>query len=166
VIETVLAETAGGPFDVVFDDDAAGEAADVVALRLEADRLLVRLYHCKFSKEPTAGKRVKDLYEVCGQAQRCIYWKGQPDALLDHLQSREASRLRKGGVSRFERGDSRQLNVIRKKLRMLETVFEVYVVQPGLAVSQVEESQLELLAVTELYLLETWGAKFIVIASN
>ncbi|WP_439621465.1 DEAD/DEAH box helicase [Gemmata sp.] len=166
VIETVLAETAGGPFDVVFDDDAAGEAADVVALRLEVDRLLVRLYHCKFSKEPTAGKRVKDLYEVCGQAQRCIYWKGQPDALLDHLQSREASRLRKGGVSRFERGDSRQLNVIRKKLRMLETVFEVYVVQPGLAVSQVEESQLELLAVTELYLLETWGAKFIVIASN
>ncbi len=166
VIETVLAERGADHFDVVFDDDAAGEAADVVALRVESDRLLVRLYHCKYSQEALPGHRVKDLYEVCGQAQRSVYWKGQPEDLIDHLLSRESARQRRGGVSRFERGDVRALRQIRGRMRTLTTEFQIFVVQPGLSKAVAEAAQLDLLAVTELYLKETYGAALRVIASG
>ena len=55
-------------WDVVFDDDDAREVADVVAIRMTQDRLIVHLYHCKFSMEEVAGQRVDDMYAVCGQA--------------------------------------------------------------------------------------------------
>lgn len=108
VIENLLTVDGNQRFDVVFDDDESGEAADVIAIRSDADRLIVRLYHCKFSKETAAGSRVKNLYEVCGQAQRSVYWKGQPAELIEHMLHREAKRLSRGGVSRFERGDQKR----------------------------------------------------------
>jgi superfamily II DNA or RNA helicase len=166
VIEHLLALTGAEAFDVVFDDDASGEAADVVALRLEAERLFVRLYHCKFSKSQEPGARVKDLYEVCGQAQKSVYWKGVPANLIDHLLLREATRKSRGGVSRFERGQAKTLRKIEQQLRKLKIDLEIYVVQPGLSRSGAEAAQLELLAVTELYLKETFGAPFGVIASR
>ncbi len=165
VIERVLAEGGSERFDVVFDDDESGEAADVVAIRLEPDRLFVRLYHCKYSHQPLPGSRVKDLYEVCGQAQKSVYWKGQPAELVEHLLLREGKRLRRGGVSRFERGDQRTLKGIQRRLRMLPAAFEVFIVQPGLSKAGVEPAQLDLLAGTELYLQETYNVAFGVIAS-
>ncbi len=134
-------------------------------IRLEPDRLFVRLYHCKYSHQPLPGSRVKDLYEVCGQAQKSVYWKGQPAELVEHLLLREGKRLRRGGVSRFERGDQRTLKGIQRRLRMLPAAFEVFIVQPGLSKAGVEPAQLDLLAGTELYLQETYNVAFGVIAS-
>lgn len=164
VIERILAEAGDDHWDVVFDDDEHGEAADVVAIRVRPEKILVRLYHCKYTKS-TAGKRVKDLYEVCGQAQRSVYWKGQAESLVDHLLAREAHRIVKGGVSRFERGDTRTLKGLKRRLRTVRPEFQILVVQPGLSRAVVETSQLELLAVTELYLQETYNVAFGVIAS-
>jgi hypothetical protein len=36
--------------------------------------IAVDFYHCKYSQESSAGARVGDLYEVCGQAQKSISW--------------------------------------------------------------------------------------------
>ncbi len=166
VIEHLLSITGPAQFDVVFDDDASGEAADIVALRVESNRLLVQLYHCKYSHEATAGKRLDDLYEVCGQAQRSVYWKGQPENLIEHLILRESKRISKGGVSRFERGDLRTLRRLKGQLRLVTCEFEIFVIQPGLSLSQVQAGQLDLLASTELYLRETYNAAFGVIASR
>jgi len=165
VIEHLLAASGKDAFDIVFDDDGSGEAADVVAMRIDGERLLVRLYHCKYSAEATPGHRVKDMYEVCGQAQRSVYWKGQAAALLDHLVHRESVRTAKGGLSRFERGDLKTVKFLRKKLRTLTPKFEIHIVQPGLSQAAAETAQLELLAVTELYLKDTFEVALGVIAS-
>jgi len=58
-----------GGYEVIFDDDGAGEAADVVGIRLDDKHspkvIYVELYHCKFSLKPEPGARVDDLYVVC-----------------------------------------------------------------------------------------------------
>jgi len=166
VIEKLLAAGNGEQFDIVFDDDNSGEAADIVAIKAEQDRLIVHLYHCKFSKESYPGARVEDLYAVCGQAQSSVYWKGQVESLIDHLLHREAKRIARGGVSRFERGDNKTLKIMRRRLRSLKPEFQIHIVQPGLSKSQASTSQLELLGVTELYLKETYGVTLAVVASE
>jgi hypothetical protein len=73
VIDTLLKDQS---YCLIFDDDGAGEAADVVAVREishgERRRLDVEFYHCKFSMASTSGARVDDLYAVCGQAQKSV----------------------------------------------------------------------------------------------
>ncbi len=51
----------GQGFDVVFDDDASGEAADLVCVKEEKHHLRLTLAHCKFTSGKTAGKRIKDV---------------------------------------------------------------------------------------------------------
>jgi len=69
----VLRETRD--FEIIFDDDDANEIADIVCLKREGKELVIELQHCKFSSADAAGARVKDLYEVCGQAQKSIKWR-------------------------------------------------------------------------------------------
>ena len=45
-----------------------------------------------------AGARVKDLYEVCGQAQRSVSWKGMAARMLDRMRRREVERNQQGGT--------------------------------------------------------------------
>ena len=45
---------AAGGFSVIFNDDDKGEAADLVCLKEESDRVRVALVHCKFSGEAVA----------------------------------------------------------------------------------------------------------------
>lgn len=165
VIEWLTADEVQPPYDVVFDDDAAGEAADVVALRREGDRLTVLLVHCKFSKGDKPGGRVNDLYEVCGQAQRSVTWRGDIERLLEHLERREASRKKAGQPSRFERGDSSTLRRLRNRARELAPDVTVLIAQPGVSRQVASNSQLELMAVTDFYLRETAAVPLRVLAS-
>jgi superfamily II DNA or RNA helicase len=166
VIELLTAVGVQPPFDVVFDDDGAGESADVVALRLEAERLVVQLLHCKFSGGAQPGPRVGDLYTVCGQAQRSVSWRGEVDRLLEHLERRDAKRRKAGQTSRFEQGDRAALRNIRRRLDQLSPVVEVVIVQPGLSRANASNDQLELLAVTQFYLQTTFGVPLRVIGSD
>ena len=59
--------------------------ADIVALRRGDDKVSVGLWHCKYSGGEGAGARIDDLYEVCGQAQKCVYWREEPRRMLKHL---------------------------------------------------------------------------------
>jgi hypothetical protein len=127
---------------VDFDDDETGEAADVIAIRVESDRLIVRFLHCKYSHGANPGARVSDLYEVCGQAQRSVYWKGQPEELIAHMLHRESRRVTRGGVSRFERGNAKQLKAIGKRTRFLRAHLEIAIVQPGLLRAAAESRKL------------------------
>lgn len=155
-------------YDIVFDDDDTGEVADVVALKMVGNELIVHLFHCKYSGKTTPGARVDDLYAVCGQAQRSISWR-RDDAtrLVRHLRCREESRLEKHPESsRFEKGDMSRLDHIAQRAHLLVPNFKIFIVQPGLSASRAEVNQLELLASTELYLQETYAIPFGVIASH
>ena len=88
------------PYAVIFDDDGKGEAADVVTIGLVGDQtapesIEVGFFHCKYSQTSTPGRRIQDLYEVCGQAQKSVSWMISPEKRTDlftHLMRREALR--------------------------------------------------------------------------
>jgi len=161
----VIQQLKNRDYVVVFDDDGKGEVADVVGIRVEEDGITVELYHCKWSREPTPGARIADLYEVCGQAQKCIRWKEKRTELFTHLLRREALRLEKNEATRLEVGAQENLLTIKEMSRFLPVNFNIYIVQPGLSKARASESQLELLSVTENYLMETYMLPFQIIAS-
>ena len=164
VIETLLAE--GDAFDIIFDDDGAGEIADVVTLRVTEGLVQVTLHHCKYSSSDTPGARVKDLYEVCGQAQKSARWRDRPNRMLIHMLKREKIRLEKGQTSRFEQGTAAFLKKLKANWQDYRYEFDVRIVQPGLSRSAVTEEGLHLLASVETYLLETRAMRLKVIASS
>lgn len=159
-------------YDIVFDDDGANEAADVVAIRVDrtdpiALRIEVELYHLKYAGG-APGRRLDDLYVVCGQAQRSASWLAnhlRRTDLFTHLLSRNDLRLQRGAPTRLERGTDELLLQIREMSRRSDVKLKVYVVQPGLSRAQASEGQLTLLAVTERFLSDTYEIPFHVICS-
>jgi superfamily II DNA or RNA helicase len=159
-------------YDLIFDDDGANEAADVVAITVDRStptvpRIEVELYHLKYAGgEP--GRRLEDLYVVCGQAQRSTSWlanQGRRTDLFTHLLSRNDQRVQRGAPARFERGDEDLLLQIREMSRRSDVKLKVYVVQPGLSKALASNGQLMLLAVTERFLSDTYEIPFSVMCS-
>ena len=68
-------------------------------------------------------------------------------------------------ASRYEKGAGDLLLTIREMSRLCPVSLRIYIVQPGLSKAQVSREQLELLSVTETYLMETYRLPFAVIAS-
>ncbi|MFH9118485.1 DEAD/DEAH box helicase [Streptomyces globisporus] len=159
---------ATGSFDVLVDDDGSGEAADLVGLKVDGRHLDVTLVHCKYSHKPTPGRRVEDLYEVCGQAMRSAKWRrGNALPLLDHLYSRAIQYTqRNGGISPYEVGGSRALFAIRDQARLLRPRFHTIIVQPGLQASKATNEQLLLLAGAEKFVRDTSAGDFTVYCSR
>lgn len=149
-------------WDLLMDDDGAGEIADVVALRADAQELHAMLVHCKFSSEDTPGGRIVDLYEVCGQAQKSVRWRRSVDHMFRHLIRREKNRARNLGRTGFIKGDAGLLHQLHDRAGLLRPRFTIAIAQPGLSKAAASDSQLELLASTEIYLQETALASFTV----
>ena len=164
-IDTISAADWDPKYGIIFDDDAPGEAADVVGIAISSSVLKLDFFHCKFSKE-IGGKRIKDLYEVCGQAQRNRKWRDDIDRLFVHLANREKSRLKDHAVSRFERGNFKLLQAMRFEARSLFPEIRVFIVQPGLSKSDVTADQCEVLGTAKLYLHETVGITFVAVGST
>lgn len=164
----VIRELEKGGYDVIFDDDSAGEVADVVAVKVDDEARIIRveLYHCKFSGEDFPGARVGDLYEVCGQSQKSIRWMENPRELFLHLLRREEKRQDEDSATRIEVGDSDRIEEMAEKSIVYRTQAKIFMVQPGLSKKKVSPEQLELLSVTESYLKETYLIPFGVIASE
>ncbi|MET8330059.1 DEAD/DEAH box helicase family protein [Streptomyces sp. NPDC005181] len=157
---------ATGSFDVLIDDDGSGEAADLVGLKIDGGHLVVTLVHCKYSKA-TAGKRVEDLYEVCGQAVRGAKWRrGDVLPLLEHLHSRAKRYTERNGASPYEVGASKDLFAIRDQARMLRLRFHTIIAQPGLSAGEVTDEQLYLLAGAEKYVRQVTAGEFTVCCSR
>lgn len=163
VIDMLLADSES--CDIVFDDDGCGEIADVVALRVTEGLIQVTLYHCKYSSADSPGARVKDLYEVCGQAQKSARWRDRPNRMFNHMLRREKLRLEKGQSSRFEQGTAAFLKKLKASWQDYRYEYDVRIVQPGLSRSAISEESLHLIAGVETYLLETRGMRLGVIGS-
>jgi superfamily II DNA or RNA helicase len=152
-------------WDLVIDDDGPGEIADVVAISADDEELHVTLVHCKYSSASTAGARVADLYELCGQAQKSARWRRSVDHMFRQLLRRERKRSQQGR-SGLVTGDITALYGLQEKARMLRPRFTIAIAQPGLSKTVVSAAQLELLASSELYLHETALATFSVYANT
>lgn len=165
VIEEILSRKESSNYQIVFNDDGTGEAADVVTFSVVGKRLKVELYHLKFSQEASPGARVEDLYAVCGQAQRSVHWRSDVEGLLRHLLRREAAYISSKNASRFELGSDKDVRTLLRQCRVLTPEFKIYVVQPGFSKGKSNQKIAELLAASELYMKETYAIEFGVIAS-
>lgn len=167
-VQYKIANNIKDDYDIVFNDDASGEAADIIALRKESsDSYRLHLIHCKFSADKTPGARIGDFYALCGQAQKCISWKHNGmEHLSAHMKKRE-NKWNESDDSRFFKGDINEFNKLKKFSRFAtKCIFEVTIVQPGLSKAKISDDIIQLLASTEDYLHKTSGAKFNVISSK
>lgn len=152
----VIKHVAGlADWQLIIDDDGAGEIADIVAIRADDKDLHVLLVHCKYSSSDTPGHRVEDLYEVCGQANKSVKWKRNTGVFFRNLIRREKKRLKTRGRSGFEKGNAQVLSELAERARLLKPTFAISLAQPGVSKAEVSKEQLELLASTEVYVHET-----------
>ncbi|WP_105179223.1 DEAD/DEAH box helicase [Streptococcus suis] len=145
---------------IVFDDDGSGEIADIVTISAnEAERkILINLYHCKYSHGDEPGARVSDLYEVCGQAEKSIIWKDNLLDFLDRMIKRESIRISKRQSSRFEKGNINDCRTIKSMIKDgFSTDMRITIVQPGVSISKLSTEMKQLLLSTEYYLSETYN---------
>ncbi|WP_405078070.1 DEAD/DEAH box helicase [Pectobacterium versatile] len=153
-------------YDVIVNDDGKGESADLVGLKILDDSIVLTLIHCKYSGSDEPGARLKDLYEVCGQAQRCIRWKHLNLTYLYHHIKRREEQWRSRGYSRFLKGTIKELAAMKERSRTIPIRFNVVIVQPGLGTNQINEEGLKLLGSTALFIKKTTMANLVVIGSE
>ena len=155
-----------GEFDLIFDDDSAGEAADLVCMKEEDSHIRLALVHCKFSGASAPGQRVKDVVEVASQAIRSAKWKWRFKELCRHITGRESRLRTPDRQSRFLVGSGITLRRLLRAHRFKAIRAEIVIVQPGLSESGCTDSQREVLAAADSYLLETIGVGLSVVCSE
>jgi hypothetical protein len=148
-----------GPWDVLLDDDGTGEIADLVAMRQEADRIIVHLVHCKYSSSDKPGARVDDLYTVCGQAHRSAHHRQHVPEMVTNLVRRETARQTRGH-SGLMIGDDQALTDLQDAVRSRRPELRVTVVQPGFRKSQARARHLQILGAADMYVAEVAYGKF------
>lgn len=145
--------------DVIFDDDGSGEIADVISIKINEGKrnISFHLYHCKFSVSESAGRRLKDLYEVCGQAEKSIIWN---DNLLEFVQrmiERENKKQKYYKETRIEQGNIKSLHMIKRMIKGgFETEFKISIVQPGVSIKKITNPMRQILLATNSYLKDTY----------
>jgi hypothetical protein len=144
---------------VVFYDHRSGECADYLTVSVDAEgELLVRLYHGKGAGGPAPGDRVDDLYEVCGQATKCVQWRSKK-RLVSHVKTR----LRTGSC--FQKGDLPSFLTLVEPYIRYQFSLEVYAMQPGVSKSQLSPKMATLLATTNRGLVSVGCQRLRVICS-
>lgn len=152
-------------FEIVFDDDNAGEAADLICLNEEADYIQLVLIHCKFSGSVDPGERIKDVVEVCSQAIRSAKWKWKFQDLCKHIVTREkrlSSAIRR---TRFIKGSPYELNKFSRLSKLKKVLAEIIIVQPGISATSITSNQKIILGAAFGYLKETVDVELQILCS-
>jgi superfamily II DNA or RNA helicase len=154
-------------YDVVFNDDGCGEAADLICIK-DADKgsLQLAFVHCKGAHGGQVSQDIRNFYTICGQAQKSIVAKHAGLPSLYHDLRRRQENWMRDGASRFLKGDMKKLAYFREKARRCKITFEMVLVQPGASIKTITDPALRLLATTELYLVKTTDARFRVVLSE
>lgn len=153
-------------FEVVFNDDDAGEAADLICLKETEESIRLILVHCKYSGKRDPGERVKDVVEVSSQAIRSASWRGNFERLHRHMVTR--SKLSGSGNatrSRFVKGSMQRLSDLAKAARMKAVEMEIVIVQPGVMRSNITDDQAMVLGSASAYLRQTIDVDLAVVCS-
>lgn len=153
-------------YSIVFNDDGSGEIADLVCIRESKECIEVSLYHCKYcASSDQPGGRVKDTYEVSGQASRSVKWNNNASALFERLVNRYQDGLA-AGFNRLLKGDAGDLDLLRNKCRDKRLIMKFTIVQPAIARSKVSEEQLRVLGSSYAFVKAVTGQELNVIVSD
>jgi hypothetical protein len=151
---------------VVFDDDGAGEAADLVCLHEEDTYIRLALIHCKYSSGPKDGKRIKDVVEVSSQAVHSARRPGSFKKLIEHIVYRDKNRKIEANRNLFLAGNRADLSRIGKASLFKEVRPEIVIVQPGVSKSNITQDQSIVLGAAVSYIKQTLGLDIDVVCSN
>lgn len=143
-------------YNIIFNDDGAGEIADIITIQETDNNVNIEFYHCKYSKESKPGRRIDDLYEVCGQCQKSIKWKSDIQKMIDRMLLRESKSI-DSNYSRIEIGKIEELYRIKQVLRVKKATLSVNIVQPGVDSLVISKEMYYLLCSTQSFLLDTYG---------
>lgn len=151
-------------YDIIFNDDGAGEIADLVAIREASDHVLVDLYHCKYcGSGQRPGARVDDAYVVAGQASRSVRWLHKGPALFQRLLDRYDTGG--SGTQRLLKGTLKQIDFLRLKSHETEMRMGFIIVQPAFSAASITDSVLTVLGTSYMYLRDIANVDLRVIAS-
>jgi hypothetical protein len=135
-VQARTAELAAADAEWVATDHGSGELADFMSIARDGDAVRVRLYHCKGAGGRRPGRRVGDLYDVVGQAIKCVPWTLAQASLWHELtrrlEHREAFRLLHGDREAFTTQLERLVRDLSAHVRI-----KVIAVQPGVSISDV-----------------------------
>jgi superfamily II DNA or RNA helicase len=156
-------------YALIFNDDGAGEIADLVAINIKSGIIEVDLYHCKYcvAKDgvATPGGRVDDTYVVSGQTSRSTKWMHSGEALLNRLINRYQKSIT-AGFDRMLKGKIEEIDLARYKAIDHEMVLGFYIVQPAISREKITDEQLTVLGTSYTYVKAISGADLNVIISK
>lgn len=163
----VIQELCKEDYDIIFDDDNAGEIADVITMKQVENKLHIGLYHLKYAHGGRVSDRICNFYEVCGQAQKSANWKyKEAEELVDHMLRRERKSKGVNESSRIQKGDKETLvKLLKLAKKKIPVEYRIYIVQPGLSKESASDEILTLLGVTDSYLKDKTGIDLQVITS-
>jgi len=118
---------------IIVKDHGPGEIADFVII--EPKKFLISFLHCKGTRGGTPGDRVKDAYEVLGQA--CRTSQRITKDLLNDL----TTQTKPPRSSPYIRGDSTILERLAIKIGSNKWKYRAVVVQPGFRCGDVARSK-------------------------
>lgn len=164
----VVQRLINGDYDVVYDDDNAGEIADIITLKHKNNEIHVELYHLKFAQGGEVTGRISNFYEVCGQAQKSSNWKYKdPEEMMNHLLRREIKREGVEECSRIQKGDHNTLvKLLKLAKKKMPVKYSIYIVQPGASKVGMSNEILTLLGVTDSFLKDRTGIDLQVITNE
>lgn len=152
-------------YDIIFNDDGAGEIADLVAIRESVDHILVDLYHCKYCRSgDKPGARVDDAYVVSGQASRSVKWLHKGEALFQRLFDRY-DKGQQSGLVRLLKGSPKDIDRLKQKSRGIEMRMGFYIVQPAISADIVTKEIMTVLGTSYMYVKDIAGVDLKVICS-
>lgn len=156
-------------YEIIFNDDGAGEIADLIGVIEENGTIIVDFYHCKYcgSKDGVAipGARVTDTYEVTGQTSRSVKWLHSGEALFSQMVSRYSKSIDKG-FDRMLKGDISEVDLLRYKCRDNELSVGFFIVQPAISKAKISDEQLTVLGTSYTYIKGISGSDLKVIISK
>jgi hypothetical protein len=152
-------------YDIVFNDDGAGEIADLVAIRDKPDHIQVDLFHCKYcGSGQNPGARVDDAYVVSGQASRSVKWLHKGPALFERLLKRYDHSHQKG-FNRLLKGLPEQIDKLQQKARLVEVRMGFVIVQPAFSQQAMSDEIKAVLGTSYMYIKNIASVELKVICS-
>lgn len=149
-LETILKSKS--VYSYVIYDHSSGEIADFIAIEETATSIEISLLHVKGMSAVQYNSSVSDVYEVAGQAVKCLIWLKNKATLIYKVAQR-----RKSGKCKFLIGKHKDFLDTIKQNKPL--VGRIIIVQPSISkTSAMPEKIQEVLAASNYYIMNSGSA--------
>lgn len=154
-------------YEILYNDDNSGEIADIITIKNLENEIKVEFYHLKFALNGVVSNEIKNLYEVCGQAQKSLIWKYKDGyKFINQLIKREVLKG-KAGQTRLKKGTLDDLDKLLQIAKVTKPVsYDIYIVQPGFSKQNASDAILYQLGVTANHLKKQGNINLKVISSE